>query len=216
MLGYETTLPVVSARPVATGDADGPAGVLLVTGLKGLVRLADIGAAGRHWYTTARQTVAGIAHRTGRPDAHAYLALFSPRCSVTRNIRNTLYFLDTSQFPHDVPHSVRRSVEFYQQSGLIRGPKVSAFSRALAGDDSAVVIDTHMARAFRILDHTGTHIPRHAFREAIRRITRLAHHLQVTPCQAQAMVWTGQYLRHYANGNPPQYVVPELGPSNGD
>lgn len=75
------------------------------------------------------------------------LALTSPRCSVRRNVRLALHYMRHGKHLHTIL-GVRRAIDRFETTGEIRGPKVSAFRRALLGDVDAIVLDVHMANLF--------------------------------------------------------------------
>jgi hypothetical protein len=117
--------------------------------------------------------------------------------------------MEAGVFLPDVTRSTRAAVEHYRTTGKIRGPKTSAFARALRGDNSAVVLDTHMLRAFKV----PIKGPRKAvWNECVKRVRITARRLGVRECEAQAMVWAGFYRTYYKHGKVPLYKADKVVP----
>lgn len=162
-----------------------------MSSLDTLRRYADIGGRGADWYQhAAYQVERGAAMLCVDVQRFAdLLALFSPRVSVKRNIRLAIAYVQRGM-PDGVMVGVRRAVEHYEQTGEIRGPKTSAFAKALTGDRWVTVLDVWMARAFKL--------PRSAFnRKPVRerchaRLVRLAAERFSYPADMQAAIWCGQ------------------------
>lgn len=165
------------------------------------------------------------------------LALFSPRVSVRRSIRFTVHYIQsqqtvcsvcgtdwtagrvscdcdcravpirTGEFLPDVTRSVRASIAHYEKTGIIRGPKTSAFARAVLGDRDAIVLDTWMAVAFNI---DQKRIATKAVHGACcKKLRRLAKSLGWSNAETQAAIWTGAVRA--AGRNVPEFLIePEL------
>jgi len=68
----------------------------------------------------------------------------------------------------------------------LRGPKTNAFARAIAGDESAVVIDVWMCRAAGC----GVDSPNKTqYTEMSEAVAKVAERFQMTPRTAQALIW---------------------------
>jgi hypothetical protein len=107
---------------------------------------------GRLWYAAAERDILTVCESEpwSQSSVCDCLALFSPRVSVRRSIRLTFrYLYDGSFFPSTF-RAVRQSVLHWERTGIIRGKKTSAFSSALAGHQTAVVLDVHMANIFNV------------------------------------------------------------------
>lgn len=170
-----------------------------------LSALCEQGERGLHWYSHAKsQILEASSILSVEPQRLAdLLALFSPRVSVKRNIHFAVHYVRTNTHTHDVMRSTRIAVAHYEETGIIRGPKTSAFSRAIMGDPDAVVLDVWMARALRIPQTAFDRKPVHA--KATERIAKTASRLSVSPAQAQAAIWTATVSN--AGRNPPQFTL---------
>jgi hypothetical protein len=89
--------------------------------------------------------------------------------------------------------SVKIALAHYELTGQIRGPKTSAFARALQGDRRAVVVDVWIARALRIPEEDLS--SRRVYAHAARRIRGAAAHSGLPVRDAQAAIWTAVRAR---------------------
>jgi hypothetical protein len=157
-----------------------------------LIRYAIAGQSGRRWYVDSRRSIRRWCKQNNQPFGRVcdLFALFSPRVPVTRCTRLTQHYALTGDFAADTLPSVRRSVEIYEETGVINGPKTGPFSRALRGSRRAVVIDVWMCRALGI-DHVhyGDRITLR--RTCDRVILRVSRKIGWTPTETQAAIWTG-------------------------
>lgn len=172
-----------------------------------LIDLALEGADGRHWYKDAAVHVRGAAFILDC-DAQRLadiLALLSPRVSVKRNIRFALRYVKDGKFAGDVMRTIRASVNHYELTGEIRGPKTGPFARAIMGDLNAIVLDVWMAVAFGI-DQKRFSVKRvHA--ECSKRIRAVAKNLGWKNAEVQAAIWYAAVRR--ADRHPSPYVLVE-------
>ena len=157
-----------------------------------LIRYAIAGQSGRRWYVDSRRSIRRWCKQNNQPFGRVcdLFALFSPRVSVAACTRQTKHYLLADEYAHDVKSSVIAAVEHYESSGEIRGPKTSAFSRALRGSTRSIVIDVWMCRALGI-DHVhyGDRITLR--RTCDRVILRVSRKIGWTPTETQAAIWTG-------------------------
>jgi hypothetical protein len=155
-----------------------------------LTSLARRGSHGKDWYTIARPELDTIASSLGvTPHRFAsILAVTSPKVSVVRNIKFAVHYLRTGEYLSDMMRGVRASVEHFEETGEIRGPKTRAFRDAILGDQSAVVLDVWMARAMGVDQQEFRRLPK--YRKHAQRVRRVAYRLGWTPAQVQAAVWT--------------------------
>lgn len=162
-----------------------------MTGKEKLLSLAKAGVAGRHWYDHAQRNIKEhcTAHGWDPAKFTATLAALSPQVSVLQNTLLTVGWFGLGKYPRALP-SVQtgfdrlRAANYAEQA--LGGPKVYAFARALRGDPYAVVLDTHMAKAFNVS-------PRWLVRAregAVNRIAWVSRQLNTSPAETQAMIWT--------------------------
>jgi len=160
-----------------------------------LAALAREGEDGRFWYRSGRAEIARAAEilavSAGR--LADLLSVFSPRVQVRRSIQMTVWYLEHGTTV-GVMKGVRAALAHYEATGEIRGPKTGPFALALRGDDTAIVLDVWMARAFGIKHSriTGKRIGE-ACKCAIREV---AARLGWTPAEVQAAIWTATVRAH--------------------
>jgi hypothetical protein len=171
-----------------------------------LLPLALAGADGRDWYSHAHAEILRVAPHLGVPPQvfADYLALFSPRVSVARSIKWAIHYVRTYSYMHDCTVSHRLAVMHYRRTGEIRGPKTSAFARAIMGDPNAVVLDVWMARALAVPQRTLEY-PR-VHRTATSRLICVAETLAWSPAQVQAAIWHAT-VREWGR-RPARFTIP--------
>jgi hypothetical protein len=113
------------------------------------------------------------------------LAILSPRVSVSKNVKLAQSYLETGKAPGAMAQRLE-ALARYEYSGVFNGPKVTAFSRALQGDDSATVVDAWMFRLFN-LDSTK---PK-AYEKASATVARVSRLLGWRNAETQAALWCG-------------------------
>lgn len=93
---------------------------------------------------------------------------------------------------------IRKQIQAVREGKGLSGRKISAFARALAGDQHAVVVDVWMYRAFGVkpTDHRYTLIE--------NWIVETAPTMGLTPCQLQAVIWVG-IRKHSTQGQIMSY-----------
>lgn len=164
-------------------------------------------AMGERWYTTvtSRLLTHNDAHRVG-----SLLALFSPRVPVKRSVNFTKFYMETNTYRHDVVRTVRAAVDHWEQTGIIRGPKTSAFRDALLGDPNAVVLDVWMSKLFNVEQKVFSTKSGYALYSD--KIRRLADKNDMTPRDTQASLWCG-YLT-LVGRKPPVMDISTLFPES--
>lgn len=157
---------------------------------------ADRGREYRNWYSRSSASIIAYCESAGlNPDSFIdVLSLVSPRCKVQRSITRAIEYCTTGLLPADVPRSIRQSVSSWEQTGVIRGPKTSAFARALKGDRNAVVLDVWICRAIGCPHELITRKPNWAMGDKL--IRSVAFLLQWPPRDTQAAIWSGIVLEN--------------------
>lgn len=175
-----------------------------------LLQIASRGWDGRDWYAEGLANI--DSHCTPRGwDTRKFvttLAVLSPQVSVPQNVALAVKWWARGT-PPNVIRSVRVGFNRLRRAGYcvsaIRGPKTRRFAEALLGDSDAVVLDTHMGA---VLGVPAAKLGNKSVREeAGRRIRWVARQLDVSPRDAQALIWTRQ--RELAGY---QYSAIDLGP----
>lgn len=179
--------------------------------LKSLLKFASEGSDHAKWYDDAQAQVVECAAQLGvTPRRFAdILALTSPRVTVTRNVRAAIHYIRTGKPIEGTIKGTRAALVHYELTGEIRGPKTSAFAKALLGDSQAVVLDVWMSVAFSVPQRDFDHPIRHAYWcSVVRTVGELAG---LTPIQAQAAIWGGCYRANNPTGSVPVFdIVGEL------
>ena len=172
--------------------------------------LALTGRIGRRWYVRQRAAIQRICRFHGWNSRRfmQVLAITSPRCTTTRNLRVTMHYFRTHTLPPDVIRSTRAALKHWEQTGHIRGPKTSRFYKALTGDPSACPIDTWLCEALNIDPHTARRPKIQAATE--RRFRRIATELGWTLASVQAAVWVGRVIQ--SGFTIPSYRITEFVP----
>lgn len=146
------------------------------------------GQAGKDWYQNAAHICQLEADAIGCNVGMFIdvLAITSPRVHVAKNWRLAVNYLRYGRVD-GMMRSVRAALAHYATTREIRGPKTSAFSRALKGDNDAIVLDVWMAAFFK---HDQRGYSRQAGRiEAESAIRGAALALGWTCIEVQAAVW---------------------------
>lgn len=164
------------------------------------------------WYSNAKEEIAELCGYEGwNTDRFtAVLSILSPRCSVRRNIRNTLSYIGTSRLFGDTMKTIRGSLASYETTGDVGGKrsgfKIRAFYHALMGNTESIVLDVHMANLFRIPQAKFHNSPNER-RKCETKIKDVAKKLKVYPCDCQAMLWYGQ--KRNIGENPTKFPILE-------
>jgi hypothetical protein len=160
---------------------------------------------GLAWYPTAAAGCNTWAQGFGL-DARtiaSVIAAISPQCDWTSNLRIAFELL--SGQPRVTGGALRANVEKARQilndrahgvAGYFKvAPKVTAFSRNLAGDDSVVTIDAHAAQA--ATNNLGISTVRPAAYVVFSQCyVDVARELGIRPCDFQAIVWCAWKRRY--------------------
>jgi hypothetical protein len=164
-----------------------------------LTNLALKSKSDRFWYSKARESIKALAKREGIP----FKTLAGVVAITSQNIRlhhNESIVLDwikngaNVDAANKVKHFgvVKRNLAEFLQNGTVRGPKISAFYRALLGDTSAIVLDTHMAKVF-LPKSKGDAWTKGQMQKAESKILKISNQLGWKPCHVQAAIWCSIY-----------------------
>ena len=150
------------------------------------VSASDVEAAAG-WYGEARLVATDVANRMGvsLECGASIVSAFSPRERWSRNITLAIDFAEGR--PTACLGNSRRSAERARVQGFdaLKGDKVNAFARAIAGDSEAVVVDVWMQRAAG-LDRDLTVVQ---YREVSSAVRSLARQWGLEPATMQALIW---------------------------
>lgn len=173
-----------------------------LSSVRALRRYALAGEHHRHWYTDGVPVVEAVADSLGvQPETLAeVIAITSPRVSVSRNMALALRYLNDRERYASAPGEVLRrdlgviqatasALQHWERTGKIRGPKTSAFARALLGDPDALVIDVWMSRALGVPQDRVTTLANR--KKIAERIGAVARSLGWTIAETQAAIWAG-------------------------
>ena len=161
----------------------------------------------KDWYAKAAEQIKTICTKNGWDCGEFIdiLSLTSPRVHVKRNLRIALHYFREGSLPSTVWKPFVTSVEHYESTGEIRGPKTSAFADALKGNTDAVVLDVWMAAAFNVEQKVfSKKTEREKYETIIRRV---AKRLGWEPRQVQAAMWASAVKQH--GRNVPAYNIAE-------
>lgn len=158
-----------------------------VPGYAALARSHDYG---RAWYDESGSSIVEYAKRRGFDPQRVcdVVAILSPRVTVSQNVKLARLYLETGRAPGAMKQRLH-ALARYEASGIFNGPKVNAFSAALAGDPNAVVIDAWMVRLF--LDDPKQALTPKTYRAVADKVRGVASRLGWSPAETQASLWCG-------------------------
>lgn len=161
-----------------------------MTSVKKLLALAEVGALGKDWYLQAHEEVVLVSQALGQPVERVagVVSVLSPRLRVEENCRLAIeYLTEGGVTSRGILPSVDVALKHFETKRNIRGFKTKAFAKNLAGDYTAVVLDTHMATAFGCEQRVFT--TKSGYSKARDRVERVARKMNWSPAAAQAAVW---------------------------
>lgn len=164
----------------------------MVNILPRLIGLAEYGFAYSQWYDDACDFIVMECDHHGwdHDDFINVLAVTSPRISVKRNWDVTVALLSGANINKlGLIQATRVAYQHYRNTGEIRGPKTSAFARALHGDTTALVLDSWMARALNVPHSKVTNVSTMEWAKGL--MEQVADHHSLSVRDAQAAVWAG-------------------------
>jgi hypothetical protein len=152
---------------------------------------ADDRAAGARWYREARGAAVAIAADSGVSVdvAAGTIAALSPRMRWDANVRAAAAACAGRPYGAlgNSKRAAARIIAGEPPADVLAGAKVSAFYRAIMGDDGAAVVDVWMARA--VGDDAAAGIRPKRYREIAAAIARAASVVGVSAAAFQATVW---------------------------
>lgn len=157
--------------------------------------------AGARWYPTARALVTRWAHRYHLPreTVAGIIAAISPQCDWPTNKRLARAILQGRR-PGSLGGALRKNLEKAARIRRARardvaryfphGPKVQAFARNLAGDDSEqITIDRHAAGAAGGRTRKWGSLTPKQYATLAQAYRDVAQALHLPPARLQAIIW---------------------------
>ncbi len=123
---------------------------------------------------------------TSREVAASILSAFSPNTSWSENVKRALAFSRGDYTPHMYATPEKLNQILTDAWDALPGAKTNNFSRAMSGDDNAVVIDIWMMRAARMTREVPT---ARDYRILSAAVHKVASETGLTPRTAQALIW---------------------------
>ncbi len=156
-----------------------------------LLRAHEPDASAARWYLRAADQVDDIAADAGLPfdTVAGIMAALSPRITWKLNVRRTDELALTGDCGglSAMKRTAQSILSGTEPSKAIKGPKTSAFYRAISGDPDAAVIDVWMMRA---LGWPKDSLTLGEYRSCARALTKAARIYGSTVASFQAEVWT--------------------------
>ena len=140
------------------------------------------------WYADAENVAREVAENLNATVevGASVISAFSPRERWTSNVAKAVAF----SLGHDVrglPNNlVMANSALVNGFDALRGPKTNAFARAIAGDESAVVIDIWMMRAAKVDSDAPN---KTQYREMTEAVSVIARKTGMTNRTVQALIW---------------------------
>jgi hypothetical protein len=140
------------------------------------------------WYHEAGEVAREVASNMtiDIERAACIVAAFSPRERWSVNVRKALQY-SLGETPSGLQNNVvMADASMVHGFDALKGLKTNAFARAIAGDESAVVIDVWMCRAANIGTDSPNKTQYNFIADAVRDAAAL---FGITPRTAQALIW---------------------------
>lgn len=144
------------------------------------------------WYDDARDFARALAaeHNATLETVAGIIAVLSPQLQWDRNKRLAAQVMREG-WPEEGclvrnAEKARRIWRGEDPEDVLSGPKVTAFYRAILGDESAVVLDGHMLNAVQF--HTNKPSKRQ-YERCAAAMTEAAAYAGLPPARFQAVVW---------------------------
>lgn len=140
------------------------------------------------WYIDAEKVAHEVARNldTDLEVGASVVSAFSPRERWTTNVAKAIAF-SLGEKPVGLPNNLKMAEKALSLGyDALKGQKTNAFARAIAGDETAVVIDVWMLRALGIEKKTPTQAQ---YVEMARAVKKVAAEYGMTPRAMQALIW---------------------------
>lgn len=175
----------------------------------------ELRAAGMRWYDQSLRDVRELSrllpHGVGISAAAGILAALSPQTQWTQNWlwarqvaqaagEGRRYQPTIGGFPKN-REKAWRIAKGESPRDVLRGPKVTAFWKALKGDPDAAVLDIWMFRAFGLPDTPSEKV----YQRTAEALSVAAYDLGVSARQLQAVIWL--HIRGIRPGDPAEYFA---------
>ena len=160
--------------------------------LSNLERWLTLGESNRYWYQETHDDIQRILPHERVELIIDLLAATSIRSSISSNVfqmfRALIQYKLGEPFNGFLP-AVKNGLEHVRNGAELPTIKVRHFARAMKGDESAVVVDVWMCKAFGI--HSTGGPKEDEYRTVLKVVQELAHDRDVQPREYQAMLWAG-------------------------
>lgn len=144
---------------------------------------ADIATAAT-WYILAESIARDIADDV--EVGASVIAAFSPRQRWDTNVRMARAYMACEDV-RTLGNNLRMAHNALNLGfDALRGPKTNAFARAIAGDESAVVVDVWMMKAAGF-SHDSPNLTQ--YRMVAKAVENIARENGISPRTAQALIW---------------------------
>lgn len=145
--------------------------------------------AAQEWYTEAQQVAQSVADMLDLPLEYgaSIVSAFSPRMHWSRNQKLAVSYSLGNRDLRCLTMLIKLA-DSARANGFaaFKRPKTREFAKAIAGDETAIVVDVWIARAAGLPKDAPTAIE---YREVSQAIKRLADHYQLAPRTMQALIW---------------------------
>lgn len=141
------------------------------------------------WYSEAQEVAEDVAENlcVDLERGASVVSSFSPRERWASNVAKALAF-SMGKPVVGLSNNVRMAESSVRLGySALKGLKTNAFARAIAGDKSAVVIDTWMIKAAGMESSKG--VNKKQYKELSLAVTEVANIINLTPRTTQALIW---------------------------
>lgn len=162
-------------------------------------KLLDIATPGQivaacQWYEDAQAVAQIVADNmnTSLEVGAAIVSAYSPNCRWSHNVSLAIRH-SLGQTTRALPIAMKTAkLAEIEGFAALNGPKTNAFARAIAGDETAVVVDIWICRAVQLTKKNGDQLDSptiRQYREISQAIVRESRRIGLCPRDAQALAW---------------------------